>query len=101
MDDKPCLLFCDTFVHESHDEIQLDLIGFARPVAISEIRVIPKGCKVHPEINDRLGETKPSSFKLELFIKNLSQPRAAVFEKLGILDYEEGKSIQLISNSKV
>ena len=36
-------------------DIQLDLIGFVRPVAISEIRVIPKGCKVHPEINDRLG----------------------------------------------
>lgn len=101
MEERPALLFCDTFVHEGEDDIRLDMIGFSRPVSISEIRVIPQGCKVHPEIRDRLGETSPSSFKLELFIKNLTKPNATVFEVLGILDYEQGKSIQQIVNSQV
>jgi len=96
LEEKACLLFCDTFVHENEGDIQLDLVGFQRSVAITEIRVIPSGCKVHPEINDRLGDTNPSQFSLELFVKNLNQPSASVFERLGTLEYEEGKSIQLI-----
>ena len=102
--ERPALLFCDTFAHEGENNglsVHLDMVGFVRPVSISEIRVIPHGCKVHPDISDRLGETNPSSFKLELFLKNLSQPDAHVFEVLGSLDYEQGKSIQQIVNSKV
>lgn len=102
MDDRPALLFCETFNHENDPlNVHLDMVGFFRPVSITEIRVIPQGCKVHPEISDRLGETNPSSFKLDLFLKNLAQPDAHVFEVLGSLDYEQGKSIQQIVNSKV
>lgn len=101
MDEKHCLLFCDTFKHEAGEDMHLDMIGFTLPIVVSEIRVIPHGCKVHPEIRNRLGETNPSSFKLEIFSKNLSKPDATVFQRLGVLDYEEGKSIQLIITSKV
>ncbi|XP_065669251.1 protein virilizer homolog isoform X3 [Hydra vulgaris] len=101
MEERVCLLFCDTFSHDNEQEMQLDLVRFAQPVVITEIRVIPQGCKVHPEIRDRLGETTPSSFKLEIFARNLLKPNAAVFERLGVLDYEEGKSIQLIVQTKV
>lgn len=102
MDEQPFLIFCNTFTHEGEEEDhQLDLVGFSQPIAVSEVRVIPNGCKVHPDIRDRLGETSPSSFKLEFFIKNLTQPNATVFERLGVLDYEEGKSIQLITRSNI
>lgn len=48
-------IFLITCCYYFIQEMQLDLIGFARAVAIAEIRVIPNGCKVHPDIRDRLG----------------------------------------------
>eukprot|EP00794_Sanderia_malayensis_P018833 gene18834-20729_t len=94
------LLFVDTFYHdEAQEEMHLDLIGFPRSVSIHEIRVIPHGSRVHAEIKDKFGETSPRSFKLETFIKNLNKPDATVFEKLGTLDYVEGETFQLITNS--
>ncbi|KAK3591349.1 hypothetical protein CHS0354_040310 [Potamilus streckersoni] len=91
------LLFFDTFSHESGEELNLDLVQFPRPVVIQEIRIIPLKTKVQADVPGgvRLGATNPSSFKLELFVNNLSKPNAATFEKLGLLDYKENVNIQL------
>ncbi|XP_038066520.1 protein virilizer homolog [Patiria miniata] len=95
------LLFCDTFSHENKEELNLDLVQFPWPVCISEVRIIPRATVAHPELQDqgRLGETSPSTFKLELFINNLSKPGSAVFEQLGALDYVDNSKIQLVTNN--
>ncbi|XP_022083896.1 protein virilizer homolog [Acanthaster planci] len=95
------LLFCDTFSHENKEDLNLDLVQFPWPVCISEVRVIPRAMVAHPELQDqgRLGETSPSTFKLELFINNLNKPGSAVFEQLGVLDYVDNSKIQLIPSS--
>ncbi|XP_065064273.1 protein virilizer homolog [Rhopilema esculentum] len=99
---SPSLLFFDTFQHAGElEEMHLDLVGFPRPVAIQEVRVIPHGCRIHTEIKDKFGETSPSSFKLETFVKNLNRPNATVFERLGTLEYKDGESFRLVANSKL
>ncbi|XP_046843744.1 protein virilizer homolog [Xenia sp. Carnegie-2017] len=94
-----CLLFYDTFNHEHNEEMHLDLVSFRSPVCITEVRVIPNGARPHVAI-DRLGETHPSSFKLELFNRNLNKSQAVTFEKLGVLDYHEALNYHLNTNSE-
>ncbi|XP_028392294.1 protein virilizer homolog isoform X2 [Dendronephthya gigantea] len=93
------LLFCDTFNHEQNEEMHLDLVSFPRPVCISEVRVIPRGGRPHLAI-DRVGETHPSSFKLELFIRNLNKCQAVTFDKLGVLDFHEVMNYNLTTQSE-
>ncbi|XP_066019327.1 protein virilizer homolog isoform X2 [Pocillopora verrucosa] len=98
----PVLLFCDTFSHPENEEMHLDLISFPRPVCIQEVRVIPAGHRVHAAVSERekMGETHPPSFKLDLFIRNLDRPADVVFERLGQLEYKEPNNFQLVTNSK-
>ncbi|XP_070574528.1 protein virilizer homolog [Ptychodera flava] len=97
------LLFCETFSHDTGEDLNLDLVQFPRPVCIHEVRVIPPGKKAHTEFHEesKLGRTAPGNFRLELFINNLSKPGSAIFERLGTLDYEEKNVIQLITNSMI
>ncbi|XP_077866591.1 protein virilizer homolog [Saccoglossus kowalevskii] len=97
------LLFCETFDHEKGEELNLDLVQFPRPVCISEIRIIPSGTRAHTEFyeENKLGRTSPANFKLELFINNLSKPGSSIFERLGILEYEESNHIQLVTKSEI
>ncbi|KAK7500315.1 hypothetical protein BaRGS_00008538, partial [Batillaria attramentaria] len=97
------LLFFDTFSHENTEELNLDLVQFPCPVIIYEVRIIPLRAQVQANLPGgvRLGATNPSSFKLELFINNLSRPSAATFEKLGLLDYKENTNIQLKPEAEV
>ncbi|XP_032239256.2 protein virilizer homolog isoform X2 [Nematostella vectensis] len=98
----PILLFCDTFSHQENEEMHLDLISFPRPVAVTEARVIPAGHRVHAAISERekVGETHPQSFKLDMFIRNLDNAGAVVFERLGLLDYKEPNNFQVIAEIK-
>eukprot|EP00118_Oscarella_pearsei_P004539 m.19604 g.19604 ORF g.19604 m.19604 type:complete len:1657 (+) comp27869_c0_seq1:10-4980(+) len=90
-DNSSNLLFFETFKHgasESEEiQLRLDLIRFKVPVTITEVRVIPLGWRMHPDIKST-GKTTPTSFKLELFLKNLYQPSSSVFEKFGTLEYD-------------
>ncbi|XP_067052413.1 protein virilizer homolog isoform X1 [Acropora muricata] len=98
----PVLLFCDTFSHPENEEMHLDLVSFPRPVCVQEVRVIPAGHRVHAAVSERekMGETHPPSFKLDLFIRNLDRPSDVVFEKLGQLEYKEPNNFQLVTYSK-
>ncbi|XP_071477745.1 protein virilizer homolog [Diadema antillarum] len=95
------VLFVDTLVHDSSEEVNMDLVHFSMPVFITEVRVIPRGYAIHPSIRDdsRLGQTSPPSFKLETFFHNMSNSNAT-FERLGTLEYKEGCDIQLLTKSK-
>ncbi|CAH3176041.1 unnamed protein product [Porites evermanni] len=99
---EPVLLFCDTFSHPENEEMHLDLVSFPRPVCIQEVRVIPAGHRVHAAVSerDKMGETHPPSFKLDLFIRNLDRPSDVVFERLGQLEYKEPNNFQMVTNSK-
>ncbi|XP_068721343.1 protein virilizer homolog isoform X6 [Montipora capricornis] len=98
----PVLLFCDTFSHPENEEMHLDLVSFPRPVCVQEVRVIPAGHRVHAAVSERekMGETHPPSFKLDLFIRNLDRPSDVVFERLGQLEYKEPNNFQLVTYSK-
>ncbi|CAB3997684.1 Hypothetical predicted protein [Paramuricea clavata] len=47
-----------------------------------------------------IDETHPSSFKLEIFIRNLNKSQAVTFDKLGILDYHEVINFNLTTQSE-
>ncbi|KAI0241115.1 Protein virilizer [Lamellibrachia satsuma] len=93
---KKQLLFFDTFAHENTEELNLDLVQFPRAVLVSEVRVVPLGTRVQVDVPGgvRLGATNPSSFKLELFVNNLSKPNASTFQKLGVLEYQKNVEIE-------
>ncbi|XP_062500608.1 protein virilizer homolog isoform X2 [Corticium candelabrum] len=101
------LLVCDSFSHESEGseetQLRLDLIRFPRPVTVSELRVIPNGCPMHPQLTiaTKVGKTAPSSFKLEIFVKNLNQPSVAVMEKFGVLEYDEASRFRIKSKEDI
>ena len=76
---------------------------FPRPVVIAEIRVVPLQTRIQADVPGgvRLGATCPASFKLEIFVNNLSKPNNSTFEMLGTLNYRENIDIQMKSDSKI
>ena len=76
---------------------------FPRPVVIGEIRVVPLQTRIQADVPGgmRLGATNPASFKLELFVNNLSRPNAATFEMLGTLNYRENIDIQMKADHNI
>ncbi|KAI5744798.1 hypothetical protein M8J76_005279 [Diaphorina citri] len=97
------LLFFDTFSHETTDDLKIDLVQFPKPLFITEIRIIPLGARVQANFPGgvRLGATNPSQFKIEFFINDFNNPRAATFETFGELEYNQNGSINLECDSKV
>ena len=78
-------------------DINLDLVQFPRPVVIGEVRVVPLQTRIQADVPGgvRLGATCPASFKLEIFVNNLSKPNNATFEMWGTMNYRENIDIQL------
>uniref|UniRef100_A0A8D8WPJ5 Protein virilizer n=1 Tax=Cacopsylla melanoneura TaxID=428564 RepID=A0A8D8WPJ5_9HEMI len=97
------LLFFDTFSHETSDDLKIDLVQFPKPLHITEIRIIPLGARVQADFPGgvRLGATNPSQFKIDFFINDFNNPRAATFETYGTLEYNQNGSINLECDSKV
>uniref|UniRef100_T1G9Z6 Virilizer N-terminal domain-containing protein n=1 Tax=Megaselia scalaris TaxID=36166 RepID=T1G9Z6_MEGSC len=91
------LLFFDTFSHEIHEDINLDLVQFPQPVYITEVRIIPLGARVQADFPGgvRLGATNPSKFGIEFFVNDLGKPGVSTFEKLGKLEYNQNDCINL------
>ncbi|XP_028968128.1 protein virilizer homolog [Galendromus occidentalis] len=91
-DDSVELLFFDTFSHATANDGtgNMDLVQFPQPVEVSEVRVIPLGCRVQADFpggHPRLGATNPSEFQLEFFVNDLSRRNASTFVQLGELDF--------------
>ncbi|XP_071959091.1 protein virilizer homolog isoform X2 [Antedon mediterranea] len=97
------LLFCETFSHENAKDPNLDLIQFTWPVIVQEIRVIPWGARVHPDLHKvpTVGQTQPGGFSLEFFANNLNNHGAAVFERIGSFHYQDSGEIQLVPKTKL
>ncbi|XP_070506167.1 protein virilizer isoform X2 [Chironomus tepperi] len=91
------LIFFDTFSHDLHEKLNLDLVQFRQnPVYISEIRIIPLGARVQADFpggGNRLGATNPSQFDIEFFVNDLSVNVASTFERLGKFSYNQNECI--------
>lgn len=90
-DSRSCLLFLETFVHDKLGETQIDVVRFAKPVVISEVRLIPLGVAVQSELpgESRLGATNPARFDAEFFTNNMQKQDAATLCCIGSLPYDD------------
>ncbi|XP_015786330.1 protein virilizer homolog [Tetranychus urticae] len=96
------LLFFDTFAHESDQESNLDLVQFASPIIIDEIRIIPLGARVEADFPGgvRLGATNPSSFNVTFYINDFTKPTLCTFSDFGRFDYKQNINIQFVPEER-
>ncbi|CAK9296335.1 unnamed protein product [Gordionus sp. m RMFG-2023] len=97
------LLFFETFSHIGTKDKNIDLIRFALPVILQEIRVVPLGTLVKANLlgGQRLGATLPTKLYLEFFVNDLLDIEAAVFQKLSNLEYEHNENILTIIDKEI
>ncbi|PIK38911.1 hypothetical protein BSL78_24247 [Apostichopus japonicus] len=84
-------------------DVKLDLIQFPALVDVSELRVVPRSMRAHKDLKEDIyyGQTSPSNFKVEFFCKNSKNASAAIYQKIGNLDFSEKGHIQLIPKTKI
>ena len=85
------LLFCHTFSHTedhiSEEDLKMDMVTFPYPVYITELRIIPMDHRSPEGKGQQMGRTQPSESELTIYVDNVYNLQAAVFETFGILKY--------------
>lgn len=92
------LLFYETFNHEGSQELHVDLIRFPLPVVVKEVRIVSSETKACSELT-KISRTTPSSFSLDIFCNDSSNPLAPTFDPLGTIEYAD-ESIALVIKAK-
>ncbi|KAI6657751.1 hypothetical protein LOD99_495 [Oopsacas minuta] len=86
------LLFCHTFNHTedhiSEEDLKMDMVTFPYPVYITELRIIPINHRSPEGMGKQMGQTQPSESELTIYVDNVYNLQAAVFETFGVLKYD-------------
>ena len=66
----------------------MDMVSFPYPVYITELRIIPMDHRSPEGKGQQMGRTQPSESELTVYVDNVYNLQAAVFETFGVLKYD-------------